>query len=375
MVIQLSEDEANFRLRKWYNHVPCKDWCGASGETCGFLGREFPLRGKLSRPDRPPSDMALLFKKKVLLKNHTTFRIGGPAKCFYEAKTAKHLIAALRKARELKLPFFVLGEGSNLLVSDKGFNGLVVKIQDSRFKIQDSYLWAASGVSLSTLVRETGKRGLSGLEWAGGLPGTFGGAVFGNAGAFGGETKDNIIWVEALDPHTNFGMGASKNLKVKRFTKAQCKFGYRTSIFKERGWLVLSALLSLKRGDKKAIQGVALAHIKQRKERGPLEYPNAGSIFKNCKVTGVPKKVAGMFKGVIKEDPFPVIPTAAIIAKTPGLMGIKIGGAQVSKKHPNFIINTGGAKAIDVLSLINLVKRKVKKSFGVDIAEEIRYIE
>ena len=138
---------------------------------------------------------------------------------------------------------------------------------------------------------------------------------------------------------------------------------------------MLSSLIRLRKGDKKAIQDIAFSHIKQRKERGPLEYPNAGSIFKNYKVAAAPKKVVKMFKEVIKEDPFPVIPTAAIIAKTPGLVGYKIGGAQVSKKHPNFIINIGGACARDVLSLINLVKRKVKKRFGVDIEEEIRYIE
>lgn len=307
----------------------------------------------------------LKFKTNVPLRDHTTFRIGGPARYFFEARTEKDLIAALKTAKKMKLPFFVLGQGSNLLVSDKGFAGLVIKVQATRYKIQGSRLWAASGVSFSTLVRETGKRGLAGLEWAGGLPGTFGGAVFGNAGAFGGETKDNIVWVKALD----------RNFKVHILNKKQCKFGYRTSIFKKKRWQVLSAKVLLKKGDKKTIQGIAHSHINQRKERGPLEYPNAGSIFKNYKVSDAPKKVVKMFKEVIKKDPFPVIPTAAIIAKTPGLMGTKIGGAQVSTKHPNFIINNGWAKANDVLRLIKLVKREVKERFGVDIEEEIRYIE
>ena len=304
------------------------------------------------------------FKKNVLLKNHTTFRIGGPAKYFFEAKTTPALIEALKIAKKNKMPFFVLGEGSNLLVSDKGFPGLVAKLNAKRLKLNSNTLYAEAGVSFATLVRETGKRGLKGLEWAGGLPGTLGGAVFGNAGAFGGETKDTIIWVEALD----------KNLRIRKFTKKQCRFSYRSSVFKKKGWIVLAAEMRLKKGDKKSIQATAQAHIKQRKDRGPLEYPNAGSIFKNCDVKEVPKKVVKMFKEVIKLDPFPVIPTAAIIAKVPGLTGTKVDGAQVSTKHPNFIINLGGAKAKDVIKLIKLVKLRVKKRFGVDIQEEIRYI-
>lgn len=323
------------------------------------------------------------FRKNVLLKNHTTFKIGGPAKYFFEAKTTQALIEALKVARKNKIPFFVLGEGSNLLVSDKGFPGLVVKLNAKRYKLfaetsshlaprfagrnsaNADKLYAEAGVSLAALVRETGKRGLAGLEWAGGLPGTLGGAVFGNAGAFGGETKDTIIWVEALD----------KNLRVRKFTKKQCEFRYRSSIFKKKWWIILSAAMLLKKGNKKTIQSIALSHIKQRKDRGPLEYPNAGSIFKNCPVSKAPKRVVKMFKEVIKLDPFPVIPTAAIISRVPGLTGTKIGGAQVSTKHPNFIINLGKARAKDVINLIKLVKQKVKKRFGVDIEEEMRYIE
>ncbi len=304
------------------------------------------------------------FRKKILLKNHTTFKIGGRTKYFFEAKTKEEIIEALRTAKKMRTPFFILGEGSNILASDKGFNGLVIKIRNANFKIRNYRLWAGAGVSFSTLVKETCKRGLAGLEWAGGLPGTFGGAVFGNAGAFGGETKDTIISVETLD----------KNLRVRKLTKKQCRFSYRSSIFKKRGWIVLSAQILLKKGNKKSMQAIANAHIKQRKERGPLEYPNAGSIFKNCYVKKVPKKVAEGFKEVIKIDPLPVIPAAAVIARVPGLMGTKIGRAQVSTKHPNFIINLGGAKAKDAISLIKLVKQRVKNKFGVELEEEIQLL-
>lgn len=307
------------------------------------------------------------FAENVLLKNHTTFKIGGLARYFFKAKNKEELINSLRWAKKNKTPFFILGNGSNILVSDKGYNGLVVKIEDRRYKIKTgrrTYLLAAAGVSLATLVRNTGKRGLSGLEWASGLPGTLGGAVFGNAGAFGGEMKDNIVWVEALD----------KSLRVRKLYKEQCRFGYRTSIFKKRGWIVLSVKMLLKRGDKKRLQAIARSRIKERKEKGPLEYPNAGSIFKNCDIKKVPKKVVRIFKDVIKKDPFEVIPAAAIIARTGGLIGAKIGNAEVSTKHPNFIVNLGNARATDVIKLIKLVKKKVKNRFEVELEEEIKLL-
>src|SRR3989344_7682910 len=160
-------------------------------------------------------------RRDIPLKDHTTFRIGGPAKYFFIAKTSNDIAKAFSVARNLKLPFFLLSGGSNVLASDDGFPGLVVKIQNSKFKLpldsargkQTTKVWAEAGVSMSTLVRETGKRGLAGLEWAGGLPGTVGGAVRGNAGAFGGETKDAIASVKALD----------KNCRVINLNRGQCR--------------------------------------------------------------------------------------------------------------------------------------------------------
>jgi UDP-N-acetylmuramate dehydrogenase len=302
-------------------------------------------------------------KKNIPLAPFTTFKIGGRAKYFYRAKTKEDLIFVLKLAKKLKLPFFVLGGGSNILVSDKGFNGLIIKNENSKFRIQNLKLYTEAGVSFSTLVKETTRRGLAGLEWAGGLPGSIGGAILGNAGAFGGETKDTVILVEALD----------KNLKIRKLKKKQCKFSYRSSVFKKRGWIVLSAIMKLRKGDRKNLQKIVHHHIRYRQERNPLEYPNAGSVFKNCDLKKVPKKVRKIFKEVVKVDPFPVIPTAAIIAKS-GLLGKKIGKAKISEKHPNFIINLGGAKAEEVIKLINLVKKKVKEKFGIKLEEEIRYL-
>jgi len=302
-------------------------------------------------------------KTNVSLAQHTTFRIGGPAKYFFAAKTTSDVIKAIRTAKKLKLPFFVLGQGSNLLVSDKGFNGLVVKIQNSKFKIQNSRLYAEAGISFSVLVYETGKRGLAGLEWAGGLPGTLGGAVRGNAGAFGGETKDAIASVKALD----------KNCRVINLNRGQCRFSYRSSIFKKRGWIILSVTMALQQGDKKKIQAIAREHMQQRRQRSPLEYPNAGSIFKNCDLRRAPKQTQKIFQEVIKTDPFPVIPAAAIIAAA-GLKELRMGQAQISEKHPNFIINLGVVGAKDVTRLISLVKKRVKEKFGITLQEEIQRV-
>lgn len=302
-------------------------------------------------------------RRNVPLKRYTTFKIGGPAKYFFIAKTKEDIVKAACAAKQIHLPFFILGGGSNLLVSDKGFNGLVINIANCKWKIENSFLYAEAGVPVATLVRETGKRGLSGLEWAGGLPGTLGGAIRGNAGAFGGEIKDSIVWVEALDG----------KLRLRRLRRTQCQFDYRSSLFKKRGWIVVAALMRFGEGDKKQLRAIAHDHIRYRKDRHPLEYPNAGSIFKNCDLNKVPKNAKKLFLSVVKRDPFPVIPAAAIIAQS-RLKGRKVGGARVSEKHPNFIINMGNAQSQDVLSLMRLIERVVKKKFGIHLEREIQLV-
>ena len=309
-------------------------------------------------------------RRGVPLKDHTTFKIGGPAKYFCVAKKSSDIAKAVAAARRLKIHFFILGTGSNVLAPDNGFPGLVIKIQNTAYKIpldsargkQTTRVWAEAGVSMAALVRETGKRGLAGLEWAGGLPGTVGGAVRGNAGAFRGEIKDAITQVEALD-----GKG-----KRKTFSLKECQFGYRSSIFKGKNMVVLGATFQLRKGARAAIQAVAKDHIRYRKERHPLEFPNAGSIFKNCDLKKVPKALREAMKDVIKVDPFPVIPAAALIARAE-LKGLRLGDAQVSEKHPNYMVNLGNARANDVIGLIARVKKLIKKKFGVLLEEEISF--
>jgi UDP-N-acetylmuramate dehydrogenase len=303
-------------------------------------------------------------KKNVSLKDYTTFRIGGNAKYFFEANTKDDVIFSLKFAQETNTPFFIIGCGSNILISDEGFNGLIIKLNLKNYFISNNKLYSEAGVSVSAIVDFTINNCFSGFEWAGGLPGTIGGAIFGNAGAFGGEIKDNILWVEAID----------NLLQVKKLCKEECNFGYRNSIFKEKNWIILSAEFSLRKGDKDSLKEIALSHIEYRKNRGPLSYPNAGSIFKNYDLKKASPQIIKKFESSIKIDPFPVIPAAAIISKVPDLVGFRIGDAQVSTKHPNFIINLGNAKAKDVKNLIDFVKKRVKNKFGIILEEEIRYI-
>ena len=302
-------------------------------------------------------------KTNVSLAPHTTFNIGGAARYFFIAKNIKDIIEAVSVAKKCKMPFFVLAGGSNVLISDKGFPGLVIKIQATSYKLQATRLYAEAGVSMETLVWEIGKKGLAGLEWAGGLPGSVGGAVRGNAGAFGGEIKDSVISVAALDEKGN----------VKTLSKKQCMFSYRDSFFKKKNWIVLSATFQLQKGNKKKIQREAKEHIAYRKEKHPLEYPNAGSVFINCDFRKFSKELREKLKDVVKTDPFPIVPTAYLISEA-GLKGLRIGMAQVSEKHPNYVVNLGAARAKDVMRLIEKVKKEIKKKFSVALEQEIELV-
>jgi len=292
------------------------------------------------------------FQKNVLLKNYTTFRIGGKAEYFFVAKNKKDLIKAISVAKKLKLPFFVLGGGSNLLVSDKGFNGILIKIRNTKYEIpacpagrQNTKIMAEAGVMLGELVNILAKTELSGLEWAAGIPGTVGGAIFGNAGAFNKSMKDVVKSVEALEVK-------NEKCKVKNFKNRDCKFSYRDSIFKNnKNLIILSVTLQMKRGDKKEIENKIKKNLEQRNKTQPLNFPSGGSIFKNP---------PGFFAGEL--------------VKRCGLKGKKVGNVKISEKHSNFIVNLGNGKAKDVIKLIKLIKQKVKKKFGVTLEEEIQFL-
>lgn len=280
------------------------------------------------------------FQANVSLKKYTTFKIGGPAKYFCIVKNKTDLLKAVQEAKKRRLPFFILGGGSNLLIADKGFNGLVIKVQNTEYKISKNILTAGAGISLAKLVSVAANVGLSGMEWASGIPGaTLGGAVRGNAGAFDLEMKDIVATVEALD---------AGNLKIENFNNQACRFSYRSSIFKKNSNLiVLSCKLKLKKQKKGEIKKKTREILDYRKSHHPFN-PSAGSIFKNLKRV-----------------------RARDLIEKAGLRGKKIGQAQISPVHSNFIVNLGGATSQNVLELIQMIKKTVAKKFKVKLEEEI----
>lgn len=311
--------------------------------------------------------MKIKFQKNISLANFSTFKIGGKIKYFLKAKNEKEIVEAIKWAKEEKLSFFILGGGSNILFSDKKFKGLVIKIENCRLQIVDCKIVAEAGVPLQKLVFESVKKGLSGLEFAAGIPGTLGGAIRGNAGAFGGEMKNVVEKVRVLRVK-------NKEFKIEELKNDECEFGYRESIFKKKkNWIILSAILKLKKGKKKEIEKEIKEILKKRKERQPLDFPSAGSVFKNVPLEKVPKEIQEIFKDKIKREPFPCLPAGALIEAV-GLKGYQIGGAKISEKHANFILNVKNAKAKDVLKLINLIKKKVKEKFKIKLKEEIEIV-
>lgn len=311
-----------------------------------------------------------MFQRNIKLSLHSNYRIGGPASYFFVAKNADELVAALNEWRKngVSKPVFLMGGGTNLLINDKGFDGLVIKFSDGGIKVEENKIRVSAGVSMAELLAVSEKAGLSGLEWAGGLPGTVGGAIRGNAGAFGGETKDAVVEVTSVEV-------AVKKLRVIKRLASNCQFSYRNSIFKinDGQEVIVEAIFALKKGNPKEIVEKIREKIEYRKNRQPLDYPNIGSVFKNVDLKLIPEKLREKVAPVVKTDPFPVVPTAYLISEA-GLKGVSYGGAMISPKHPNFIINVLDASSEDVKNLIQLVKSEVQSKFGVILEEEIIYL-
>lgn len=296
----------------------------------------------------------------ILLKDYTSFKIGGPAKYFFEAKTSQDLVRAIKAAKELNISFFILGAGSNLLVSDNGFNGLVIRACESQLEAQNSCLIVSAGAKLVDVVSFAIDNSLTGFEWAAGIPGTLGGAVRGNAGAFGKFMNDVIDWAEVFD---------TQNLEVRKLNNEQCRFGHKISVFKKNpGLVILSAEIHLEKGDKGQSRKQVSEYLNLREQKHPLDFPSAGCVFENY----IPKKNEWRPE-FAKFKNLGYIPTGFLIDEC-GLKGTIIGQAQISLKHANFIINLGGASSQDVVALINLAKTKVKQKFGINIKEEIQYL-
>ena len=277
------------------------------------------------------------------MARHTTFRIGGPADYFVELGSIEQIRAAIQVCREENLPWFVLGRGSNLLVSDKGYWGVILSIYKDfqKTEIQGETVTVQAGVLLTTLSGKVLDASLTGLEFAYGIPGTIGGAVVMNAGAYGGEMKDIVRKVTVLD----------QDGEVRTLTCGEMQFGYRTSLAKKKGYIVLGAELTLKQGEKEKIREEMQTLKAKRIEKQPLEFPSAGSTF---------KRPEGYFAGKLIMDA--------------GLRGAAVGGAQVSEKHCGFVVNTGNATAADVRELMRQVQGKVQEQFGVHLEPEVRFL-
>jgi UDP-N-acetylmuramate dehydrogenase len=315
-----------------------------------------------------------MIRQNVPLKDYSNYKIGGPAAYFLEISTKEELSEGIKEWKKISSVFpenkqkiFVLGKGTNVLFSDKGLNGLVIHNNISGIEKKDETLFVGSGVFVSQILSFCIENQLSGFEWAGGLPGTIGGAVRGNAGAFGGEIRDNVQEVISLDFNT---------LEEKKRANLECLFDYRYSVFKSeqgKNEIIISVAIRLQTGNTEAIKNSIQEKIDYRNSKHPMEYPNIGSTFKNVKVTSVPENWKKELSQYVKNDPFPVIPSAKLLFLA-NVRGKKEGDAMFSEKHPNFIVNLGNATSKDVRTLISFAKNAVKVKFNIDLEEEIIYL-
>ncbi|HTY13093.1 MAG TPA: UDP-N-acetylmuramate dehydrogenase [Candidatus Omnitrophota bacterium] len=272
------------------------------------------------------------------LDKHTTFRIGGPSKYFISPRTVGELKEALLFATKKRLKVFVLGMGSNVLADDRGFNGLVINPKLTSIKIEGTEVTVGAGVPLQHLLAIAAQNGLSGLEFLAGIPGSVGGALAMNAGAGKDEIGSKVISVRAV----------GRNGKERNCTRKQCRFGYRKSVFRNGGLIVTGVVLSLNKDRPSEIRKRIKERWKKRLASQPYELPSAGSVFKNPK---------GGYAGRLIE--------------AAGLKGKQVGGARISEKHANFIVNSGHAKAKDVLNLMRATREKVNKMFRLKLEPEI----
>ncbi|WP_069648934.1 UDP-N-acetylmuramate dehydrogenase [Caloranaerobacter ferrireducens] len=277
------------------------------------------------------------------MKNHTSFKIGGPADILFIPKEVEQISQAVTLCKELDVDYFIMGNGSNLLVSDKGIRGVVIKISEnlSDVRVEGNKIIAQSGILLSKLSKIALKHSLTGLEFASGIPGSLGGAITMNAGAYGGEMKDVVTLVRCID----------EKGEIIEFTNEQMKFSYRSSIIDERELIVIEVEMELKKGNYEDIKNYMDELTQKRTSKQPLNLPSAGSTF---------KRPEGYYAGKLIEDA--------------GLRGLRFGDAQVSEKHCGFVVNLGNATCNDVLDLIKVIQKTVRDKFGVELKTEVKII-
>lgn len=285
-----------------------------------------------------------------IMKSHTSFRVGGPADLFAEPKDTEEIAALISAAKALKIPFFLMGNGSNLVISDEGIEGLVIHLGEKFSHIESEpdpndpekeLVRVTAGTLLTRLSSFATKSGLAGLEFASGIPGSVGGAVFMNAGAYDHDMSEVVEEVSCI----------TKDGQVKTVRKEELDFSYRNSVFMKEGGIVTEALLSLSRGNAEEISSKVREYTEKRTKSQPLNFPSAGSMF---------KRPVGHYTGALIEQC--------------GLKGTCVGGAQVSEKHAGFVINKGDATASDIDGLVKKIQSEVKAKFDVDLEREVRFI-
>ena len=285
-----------------------------------------------------------------IMKSHTSFRVGGPADLFAEPKDTEEIAALISAAKALKIPFFLMGNGSNLVISDEGIEGLVIHLGETFSHIESEpdpndpekeLVRVTAGTLLTRLSSFATKSGLAGLEFASGIPGSVGGAVFMNAGAYDHDMSEVVEEVSCI----------TKDGQVKTVRKEDLDFSYRNSVFMKEGGIVTEALLSLSRGNAEEISSKVREYTEKRTKSQPLNFPSAGSMF---------KRPVGHYTGALIEQC--------------GLKGTCVGGAQVSEKHAGFVINKGDATASDIDGLVKKIQSEVKAKFDVDLEREVRFI-
>ena len=290
---------------------------------------------------------ALLGESNVLadepMKNHTSFRTGGNADYFILPENEEDIKKAISFLKKEGIKYYIFGNGSNMLVSDKGIEGAVIKIGNafSDIKVNGTEMIIGSGALLSSVANAALNNSLKGFEFASGIPGSFGGAVFMNAGAYGPEIKDVIKWVKVIDD----------KLETKVIYKEDMGLGYRTSNFQKNGYIILEGAIELEKGIKEDISALMNELNSRRRDKQPLNFASAGSTF---------KRPEGHFAGKLIEDC--------------GLKGKTVGGAMVSEKHAGFVVNTGSATTDDILSVMEICKKEVKEKFLIDLEPEVRFI-
>ncbi|MBO4462296.1 MAG: UDP-N-acetylmuramate dehydrogenase [Lachnospiraceae bacterium] len=277
-----------------------------------------------------------------LMNRHTTFKVGGPCSVFISPKK-NEIPKAIKLCQEYDVPYIILGRGSNVLFSDKGYDGVVIEMGEANndITVDDTVITAGAGATLAAVAMKAYENGLAGFEFASGIPGSIGGGLYMNAGAYGGEMKDVVVSAEAMDINGN----------LITLEREDMDLSYRHSAFMVRDLIVMSVTIRLNKGDKAEIKALMDDFNGRRRDKQPLNYPSAGSFF---------KRPEGNYAGKLIEDA--------------GLAGLRVGGAAVSSKHCGFIINVDNATSDDIIELMKKVQNEVKKQFGVDLEPEVKFV-